>query len=69
MCADEQYHFPFRPITNAIDLAKDNAEEKNLTAKPQHLYDHPENKIRLKAHLANKRVAQHDPVNFEIALH
>ena len=69
MRAHEQYHFPFRPVPDAIDLAKNDTEEKNLTAKPEHLHQHPEDEIRLEAHLANKRVAHHDPVNFEITSH
>jgi len=66
---NEQDHFPFRPIANLIDLPKDDAEKKNLPAKPKHLDQHPKNEIRLEAHLANKRVAQHDGVNFEVATH
>ncbi len=69
MGSDEQHHFPFCPIADAIDLPKNDAEKKNLAAKPQNLDDHPENKIRFETHLANERVAQHDRVNFEIAAH
>ena len=69
MRADEQDHFPFRPVADPVDLTEDDAEEKNLAAKPEHLHDHPENEIRLEAHLANERVAQHDRVNFEVTAH
>ena len=69
MRADEQDDFPFRPVADVIDLAEDDAEEDDLTAKPEHFHHHPENEIRLEAQLANKRVAQHDPVNFKIASH
>ena len=69
MRADEQHHFPFRPVTDAIDLAEDNAEEKNLAEKPKHLDDQPENEVCLEAHFANERVAQHDRVNFDVTAH
>jgi hypothetical protein len=41
MGTDEQHHFPFRPITDVIDLPEDDAEENDLPAEPKHLDDHP----------------------------
>ena len=67
--ADEQHHFPFRPIADLIHLSKDDAEEDDLAAEPKHLHQHPKDEIRLEAHLANERVAQHDGVDFEVAAH
>src|SRR5450755_531124 len=69
MRPDEQDHFPFRPVTDPVHLAKNDAEEKNLSPKPQDFHDHPEQKVRFETHLANERVAQHDSVDFEIASH
>ena len=66
---DKQDHFPFRPVADLVDLAKDDAEEQNLPAEPEHLHDHPENEVGLEAHLADERVAQHDRVDFEVAAH
>ena len=67
--ADEQHDFPFRPVTDPVDLAEDDAEEKNLAAKPKHLDDHPEDEVRLETHLADERVAQHDRVDFDVTAH
>jgi hypothetical protein len=50
-------------------LPKNNAEENDLAAKPEDLDNHPEEEIRLEAHLANKRVAQHDGVDFDVTAH
>ena len=43
MRADEQDDFPFRPITDAIDGTKDDAEKNDLTEEPKHFHYHPEN--------------------------
>src|SRR2546422_66932 len=69
MGSDEQYHLPLRPVADAIYLPENDAKEKNLAQKPEHLDDEPEDKIRLETHLPDERVAQHDRINFEIAAH
>ena len=67
--ADEQHHFPFRPVTDAIHAAEDDAEKNDLPAEPQDFDDHPQEEIRLETHLANERVAQHDGVDFDVTPH
>ncbi len=67
--ADKQHHFPFRPVADAIDLSENDAEENNLSAKPKDLDNHPEQEICLETHLANKRIAQHDGVDFDVTAH
>ena len=69
MRAKKQDDFPFRPVTDSVHLAEDDAEEDDLAAKPEHFHDHPENEIRFETQLANERVAQHDPPNLKIAAH
>jgi len=64
--ADEEDHFPFRPVPDAVDWAEDDAEKHDLAEKPQHFHQHPKNEIGLETHLANERVAQHDAINFDI---
>src|SRR5213596_2418025 len=39
--ADEQHHFPLRPIPNVIDIPKDDAEKNDLPAEPKNLNHHP----------------------------
>src|SRR6266511_3180654 len=39
--ADKQHDLPLRPVTNAIDIAENDAEEDNLPAEPKNLHDHP----------------------------
>jgi hypothetical protein len=67
--ADEQYNFPLGPITDAVDVAEDNAEEDDLAAEPEDFHQHPEEKICFEAHLADKRVAQHDGIDFDVTPH
>src|ERR1051326_2378297 len=67
--ADEQDHFPFRPVADSIDLSENDAEENDLAAEPEHFHDHPENEVGLETELANERVAQHDPPDLEITPH
>ena len=67
--ADEQDHFPFRPVADPVDLPEDDAEEHDLAAEPEHLHHHPEEEIRLETQLADERVAQHDRVDFEVTAH
>ena len=69
MRADEQDDFPFRSITDVIDRAKDDTKKNDLTEEPKYFDYHPEKKIGLETHLANKRVSQHDAVNFDVAAH
>src|ERR1700731_757398 len=69
MRAKKQDYFPFRPVSDSVHLTKDDTEENNLAAEPEHLHDHPKNEIRFEAQLANERVAQHDPPNLKIAAH
>src|ERR1700730_10419459 len=67
--ADQQHHFPFRPIADAIDLSENDAEENDLPDKPKHFHQHPENEIGLETQLANERVAQHDGVDVDVTAH
>ena len=69
MRAEEQDDFPLRPVADLVHLTEDDAEENDLAAEPEHFHDHPEDKIRFEAQLANERVAQHDPPNLKIAAH
>jgi hypothetical protein len=69
MRADEQHDFPLRPVADAIDLAENDTEEDDLTAKPENFDDHPENEVRLEGHLADERVAQHDRVDVDVPAH
>src|SRR5262249_56285289 len=41
VCADQQDHFPFCPVTDAIDISKNDAEKNDLAAEPQNLHHHP----------------------------
>src|SRR5205814_10668707 len=61
--------FPFRPVPDVIDVPKDDAEKDDLAAEPKDLHNHPQEEIRLETHLANKRVAHHDGVDFDVAPH
>ena len=54
---------------DAIDLPEDDAEENNLSAKPEDFDNHPEQEVRLETHLADKRVAQHDGIDFDVTAH
>src|SRR5205807_5962602 len=67
--ADEQHHFPFRPIANAIDLAKNDAEENDLPAEPEDFDDHPKEEVGFETHLADERIAQHDGVDVDVTPH
>src|SRR5205814_6431928 len=69
MCAEQQDHFPFRPVTDSIHLTEDDAKENDLAAEPEDFHDHPEKEVRLEAQLADKRVAQHDSPNLKVAPH
>src|SRR4030095_4194043 len=60
VCADQQDHFPFCPVTDAIDISKNDAEKNDLAAEPQNLHHHPQQEVCLKAHVPDERVAQHD---------
>jgi hypothetical protein len=52
-----------------IDVPEDDAEENDLPAEPQNLDYHPQQKICFETHLADKRVAQHDGVDFDVTAH
>ena len=67
--ADQQDHLPLCPITEAVDLAKDDAEESDLAAKPKDFHDHPEDKVCFETQLPDERVAQHDSPDGEITAH
>ena len=41
VCADKQHDLPLCPITDAIDIGENDAEEDNLAAEPKDLHDHP----------------------------
>ena len=69
MGADEQHDFPLGPVADAVDLSENDTEENDLTAKPENFDDHPEQEIRLEAHLADERVAQHDGVDVDVTAH
>ena len=69
MRPDQQHYFPLRPVTDVVHLAEDDAEKENLSDEPKDLHDQPKNEVRLKTHLANERIAQHDCVNLEVAAH
>src|SRR5213592_1581504 len=58
--ADEQDDFPFRPVTDVIDRAKNDTEKNDLAEEPKDFYNHPEKEVRFETHLANERIAQHD---------
>ena len=67
--ADEQDHLPFRPAPDLVHLPENDAEERDLAAEPKHFHDHPKDEVDLETQLADERVAQHDPPDFEIAAH
>ena len=67
--ADEKHYLPLRPVADAIDLSKNDAEENNLSAEPKNLDNHPQQEVCLETHLANKGVAQHDRVDFDVTAH
>src|SRR5215831_5574660 len=69
VCADQQDHFPFCPVTNAIDISKNDAEENDLAAEPQNLHHHPQQEVRLEAQVPDERVAQHDGIDFDVTAH
>ena len=69
MRADEQHDLPLCPVTNAIDIPENDAEEDNLPAEPKDLHDHPQEKVRLETQLADERVAQHDGVDLDVTPH
>ena len=54
VCADEQYHFPFRPIPDVINVPEDDTKKHDLPAKPQNLHNHPQEEIRLETQLPNE---------------
>jgi hypothetical protein len=57
MGADEQNHFPFCPITDAIDIPEDDGEKNDLADEPKHFHQHPKQEVRFEAQLADERVA------------
>jgi hypothetical protein len=67
--ADEQDHLPLRPVADAVDLPKNDAEEDDLAGEPEHFHDHPKNEIGLEAQLADEGVAQHDSPDFKVTPH
>src|SRR6476646_9377701 len=69
VCADQQHYFPFRPVTDVIDISKNDAEKNDLPAEPQNLDHHPQQEVRLKAQVADERVAQHDGIDFDVTAH
>jgi len=60
MGADEQNHFPFCPISDAVDITEDDGEKNDLADEPKHLHQHPKQEVCFEAHFADERVAQHD---------
>src|SRR5262249_28062210 len=64
--ADEQNYFPFCPIPDAVDIAKDDGEKNNLADEPEHFHQHPEEKVRFETHLADERVAKHDGIDVDV---
>src|ERR1700730_1437810 len=66
MGADEQDHFPFCPITDAIDIAENDGEKNDLADEPKHFHQHPEKKVRFETHLADQRVAKHDGIDVDV---
>jgi cupin superfamily acireductone dioxygenase involved in methionine salvage len=54
MRADQQYHFPFRPPPDVIDVPEDDTKKNDLPTKPQNLHNHPQQEIRLETHLPNE---------------
>src|SRR5215813_6062700 len=69
VCADQQHHFPFCPVTDVIDITKNDAEKDDLAAEPQNLDHHPQQEVRLEAHVPDERVAQHDGIDFDVTVH
>jgi hypothetical protein len=69
VCADQQYHFPFRPVANVIDIPKNDAEKNDLAAEPENFHRHPQQEVRFEAQIADKRIAQHDGINFDVTAH
>jgi hypothetical protein len=52
-----------------IDIPKNDAEKNDLAAKPQNLHYHPQQEVRLKAHVPNERVAQQNGIDFDVTAH
>ena len=69
MCADQQHHFPFRPVAYVIDIPKNDAEENDLPAEPKNLDHHPQQEVRLETQIPDERVAQHDGIDFDVTAH
>src|SRR5438094_1648622 len=69
VCADQQHHFPFRPVTDVIDIPKNDAEKNDLPAEPKNLDHHPQQEVRLETQVADERVAQHDGIDFDVTAH
>src|SRR4029077_16168569 len=69
VCADKQHHFPFCPVTDAIDIPKNDAEKNDLAAEPQNLHHHPQQEVRFEDHVPDERVTQHDGIDFDVAAH
>src|ERR1041384_6759287 len=66
---DQQHHLPFCPVTDAIDIPKNDAEKNDLAAEPKNLYHHPQQEVRLEAHVPDERVAQHNGIDFDVTAH
>src|SRR5947209_11207515 len=64
--SNEQNHFPFCPIADAIDVAENDGEENDLPDKPKDFHQHPKDEIRLETHLADQRVAKHYGIDLDV---
>ena len=66
MRSDQQNDFPFCPVSDPLDVTEDYFNEDDLPDEPKQLDSHPEQKVRLKSHFPNERVAQHDRVDLPV---
>ena len=65
--AEQQHHFPLRPVADVIGVRIDDDDERELQREPKHLNHDPEQEVRLEAHLANDRVPPERDVDGPVA--
>ena len=67
VCSNEQDDLPFRPSADHSHVGEDHLDEDDLAQEPEHLHEHPEQKVEFETHLADERVPEHHPIDFQEA--
>ena len=62
----QQYHIPFRPITDGVYLTINDLDEDELPSEPECFDQHPQQEVKLKVQLPDQGVAQHYSVNAQV---